>query len=83
MEIGFLPAAGHVQHVLYEVALAALPGRSLEVAHYRLLDPLVVVACDKLNAGEAPCLEVSEEVRPGGLVLGVGDLDGEDLTHPF
>ena len=43
------------------------------------LDPLVVVGSHHLHAREASPLQGFEQLRPGGGVLGVGDLNREDL----
>ena len=68
------------QDVTDEVALASLPGSSLEVAPGRCLDAIVVIGRDHFNAGEPSSLQGLEQLGPGGCVLGVGDVHCDDLT---
>ena len=62
------------------VGAAALPDRAWQVRRDRFDQPGVGVAGDEADAGQSAGDQVGEEGVPGGLGLGGGDLQAEDLA---
>jgi hypothetical protein len=61
---------------------APLPGRTVQHRADGLLQPLVGVAGDQLDAGQATSDQAAQEARPGRAVLGGADVQPEDLPLP-
>ena len=63
-----------------QVNSAALPGRADQDLLNRPLEPQVVIGDHELDAGEPSRPKALQELGPEDLVLGVADLDPEDLA---
>ncbi len=76
-----------LQQVAWEMAAAALPDASLQLAADRLGEAGVGVRDHQPDATQAPFLEMGDELRPEGLGLAVADLEAQQLpatilVHP-
>ena len=70
------------EQVAHRVDTAALPCGTLEAAADRFDQPGVRVGDDETHTGQAAVGQRCEELAPERLVLGVADIEAEDLTMP-
>lgn len=75
--------AGHGEQVAHGMDPAALPGGALQNATDRGFQAGVGVGDHQPYTAQAAVLEVAQEFGPERLVLGVADVDPEDLAVPI
>ena len=75
-----MPVFGHGQEVAHGVHAASLPAGSLEHPTDRGFQAGVRVGDHEAHAVRVPFDESAQELGPERLVLGVPDIDAEDLS---